>query len=240
MGLNVTHLGDVERLAVEPGAWIVALFAGRRQPLARQHCRGCGRWPYRTGSTLVTLPPARSRGCHPDGQLPEPHVCTAEQTAGACQQQLQALGTAVVDLAGLLRGAAVNVSRGCTQAAPGSSCSVKEAFGVDLAALSAPGSAKQGCSSQLVLLPHQDVRDASAWPKPYTGAACLQLLLWPCHLCLATHSRAARLPLPVFMRQMLLECQQAAKGCQACECGLQGRSTLRTCRSMRSLATRIQ
>ena len=93
----------------------------------------------------------------------------AEQNSGACQQQLQALGTAVVDLAGLLKGAAVNVSQGCTKATPGSGCSVKEAFGVDLATLSA----KQGCSSKLVLLPHQDVRDTSAWPEPYTGAARL-------------------------------------------------------------------
>ena len=77
----------------------------------------------------------------------------------------------MVDLAGLVKGAAFNMSQGCSRAASGAHCSSTEAFGVDVTALGKPSSGKQSCSLQLVLLPHHDVRETSSWPKPFAGAA---------------------------------------------------------------------
>ena len=65
-----------------------------------------------------------------------------------------------------VKAAVVNVSQGCGQAATSksSSCSETLAFDVDLSRLRG-----QACGFEIVLLPHGDLRDSSAWPEPFKG-----------------------------------------------------------------------
>ena len=81
---------------------------------ASSSCRRLGRqWPPCLGWSGVAL--NLRQGCLSADAFvrlqPGLSLCLhAEHKAGACHQQLQALGTAVVDLAGLVKGAAFDVS----------------------------------------------------------------------------------------------------------------------------------
>ena len=72
-----------------------------------------------------------------------------------------------------VKGAVVNVSQGCAQTPAGtsSSCSEASAFDADLSTLRG-----QTCGFKVVLLPHGDTRDSSAWPEPFQGKPSTALI----------------------------------------------------------------
>ena len=89
----------------------------------------------------------------------------------------------------------MNVSQGCSQGATGksSSCSEASAFDVDLSRLRG-----QACDFEVVLLPHGDLRDSSAWPEPFKGElAPATELQRGCSCCQCIPSDSLAQPWPV-------------------------------------------